>query len=80
MTTVMPVSSLRNYSDVLVQVGSGSPVLLTDNERERYAILDMADYDRLVAEQALLSELQRGRVSGEPEGWVPTPDVRERFA
>ena len=80
MTTVMPVSSLRNYSDVLVQVGPGSPVLLTDNERERYAILDMADYDRLVAEQTLFSELRHGRVSGESEGWMPTPDVRVQFS
>lgn len=35
-------------------------VLLTKNGHGRYALLDMADYDRLVAEQALFSELQRG--------------------
>ena len=43
MPTVMLVSSLRSYADVLGQVGPGSPVFLTENGRERYAILDMAD-------------------------------------
>ncbi|MDD5799705.1 MAG: hypothetical protein PUD09_03525 [Coriobacteriales bacterium] len=40
----------------------------------------MDDYDRLVAEQALFSELQRGHMSGESEGWVAASDVRARFS
>jgi hypothetical protein len=80
MSTVTPVSCLRSYADVLGQVGPGSPVFLTESGRERYAILDMEDYDQLVAEHALFSQLQRGRMSGESEGWVPASDVRTRFA
>ena len=80
MPAIMPVSTLRSYTEVLEGVRPGSPVFLTKNGHGRYAILDMADYDRLVAEQTLFSELQRGRMSGESEGWVPASDVRARFS
>ena len=80
MPAIMPVSTLRSYTEVLEDVRPGSPVFLTKNGHGRYAILDMADYDRMVVEQALFSELQRGRMSGESEGWVRTSDVRARFS
>ena len=65
---IMPVSTLRSYTEVLDGVRPGSPVFLTKNGHGRYAILDMADYDRLVEERALFSELERGRMSGESKG------------
>ena len=80
MPAIMPVSTLRSYTAVLEGVRPGSPVFLTKNGHGRYAILDMDDYDRLVAEQTLFSELQRGRMSGESEGWVAASDVRARFS
>ena len=80
MPAIMPVSTLRSYTEVLEGVRPGSPVFLTKNGHGRYAILDMDDYDRLVAEQTLFSELQRGRMSGESEGWVADSDVRARFS
>lgn len=80
MPAIMPVSTPRSYTEVLEGVRPGSPVFLTKNGHGRYAILDMDDYDRLVAEQTLFSELQRGRMSGESEGWVPASDVRARFS
>lgn len=80
MPAIMPVSTLRSYTEVLEGVRPGSPVFLTKNGHGRYAILDMDDYDRLVAEQTLFSELQRGRTSGESEGWVAASDVRARFS
>ncbi|MBR3316390.1 MAG: prevent-host-death protein [Atopobiaceae bacterium] len=80
MPAIMPVSTLRSYTDVLEDVRPGSPVFLTKNGHGRYAILDMTDYDRLVAERELFSELERGRMSGESEGWATPADVRARFA
>lgn len=80
MPAIMPVSTLRSYTEVLDNVRPGSPVFLTKNGHGRYAILDMADYDRLVAERALFSELERGRMSGESQGWLSTDDVRTHFA
>ncbi|MBQ1840359.1 MAG: type II toxin-antitoxin system prevent-host-death family antitoxin [Atopobiaceae bacterium] len=80
MPAIMPVSTLRSYTEVLDDVRPGSPVFLTKNGHGRYAILDMADYDRLVAQRDLISELERGRISGESEGWMSSDDVRAHFA
>lgn len=80
MPVIQPVSDLRSYNDVLSNVQEGSPVFLTKNGHGRYAILDMNDYDRLIAEKKLFSELERGRQSGEVEGWVASSDVRARFS
>lgn len=79
MPAILPVSALRSYTEVLDDVQPGSPVFLTKNGHGRYAILDMADYDRLVAERTLFSELERGRMSGESEGWVPSSEARVHF-
>ena len=79
MPTIMPVSDLRNYNEVLREVGPGSPVFLTKNGRGCYAIVDMGDYDRRNAALTLVSELDRGRLSGEMGGWVDGADVRSRF-
>lgn len=80
MPVIQPVSDLRSYNDVLSNVQQGSPVFLTKNGHGRYAILDMGDYDRLIAERELFSELERGRQSGEKEGWASSSDVRARFS
>lgn len=62
MPTIRPVSDLRNYGEVLSQVREGSPVFLTKNGVGRFALLDMATYDRLVSEHDLSMEL-RGRLA-----------------
>ena len=80
MPAILPVSSLRSYTEVLDDVAPGAPVFLTKNGHGRYAILDMDDYDRLAAEDRLFTELEAGRKSGEEEGWVSAADVRARFA
>ena len=79
MPAIMPVSTLRSYTEVLDDVRPGSPVFLTKNGHGRYAILDMEDYDRLMDERRLFSELERGRMSGESEGWVASADVHAHF-
>lgn len=79
MPAIMPVSALRSHAEVLDDVRPGSPVFLTKSGHRRYAILDMAGYDRLVAERTLFSELERGRMSGESEGWVSPSEARARF-
>ena len=79
MPAIIPVSTLRSYNEVLEGVRPGSPVFLTKNGHGRYAILDMEDYDRLTAERTLFSELERGRMSVESEGWITAADVRSRL-
>ena len=47
MPAIMPVSTLRSYTEVLDDVAPGSPVFLTKNGRGRYAILDMDEDSKI---------------------------------
>ena len=79
MPNIKPISDLRNYSEVLHDVAVGAPVFLTKNGRGRYAILDMQDYEKTQATLRLMSELAKGRKSGETEGWLSSEEMREHF-
>ena len=78
MPNIKPVSDLRNYGEVLRDVVVGQPVFLTKNGHGRYAVIDIEEYRQyeiLIAKQKLLSELEKGRRSGEEEGYFDAADV-----
>ncbi len=78
MPNIKPVSDLRNYGEVLRDVAVGQPVFLTKNGHGRYAVLDIEEYreyEKMKAMNQLLGELDKGRVSGEQDGWLPEEDV-----
>ena len=80
MPNIKPVSELRNYGEVLRDVAVGQPVFLTKNGHGRYAVLDMEEYrqyEKLLATQKLMVELEIGRRSGEEAGYL---DAEEVFA
>ena len=82
MPNIKPISDLRNYSAVLQDVAVGSPVYLTRNGRGCYAIIDIAEYEEFQKEKValrLMCELERGRKSGEENGWLSDIEVRKRF-
>ena len=79
MPIIKPISDLRNYSEVLKDIKSGSPVYLTKNGRGRYVILEMEDYEKKEAAIALITELEKGRISGEKEGRYTLEEVRKEF-
>ncbi len=82
MPIIKPVSDLRNYSSVLEGVAEGSPVYLTKNGRGRYAIVDIKDqedYERIKEALTLMCELDKGRRSGEKDGWISEAEVNKRF-
>jgi len=79
MPNIKPVSDLRNYAEVLKNITADSPVFLTKNGRGRYVILDMEDYEKKEAAIKLMGELEKGRVSGEKEGWQTLDEVRKEF-
>ena len=54
MPNIRPVSDLRNYTEVLREVQTDSPVFLTRNGRGCYAIMDMQEYERLQAQIKLI--------------------------
>ena len=78
MPNIKPVSDLRNYGEVLRDVAVGQPVFLTRNGHGRYAVLDMEEYrqyEKLLAMQKLMQELELGRCSGEEHGYINAEDV-----
>lgn len=78
MPNIKPVSDLRNYGEVLRDVAVGHPVFLTKSGHGRYAVLDMEEYrqyEALLARQKLLTELEKGRRSGEEDGYGALDDV-----
>lgn len=79
MPNIKPISDLRNYTEVLNDVAVGAPVFLTKNGRGKYAIVDMADYERTQATIRLLNELEKGRRSGEENGWLSLEAVEAQL-
>ncbi len=78
MPSIKPVSDLRNYGEVLRGVAVGQPVFLTKNGHGRYAVIDMEDYreyEKMKAMNWLLGELDKGRISGEQDGWITADEV-----
>ena len=78
MPNIKPVSDLRNYGEVLRDVAVGQPVFLTKNGHGRYAVLDMEEYreyEKMKAMWQLIRELDRGRSSGETNGWIPADNA-----
>ncbi|MBR6587032.1 MAG: type II toxin-antitoxin system prevent-host-death family antitoxin [Kiritimatiellae bacterium] len=79
MPIIKPVSDLRNYPDVLKNVGEGSPVYLTKNGTGRYVLMDIQDYGRIESVLRLAYELQRGKKSGETQGWISQEEMMCHF-
>ena len=83
MPNIKPVSDLRNYGEVLRDVAVGQPVFLTKNGHGRYAVLDMEEYrqyEKLMAMQKLMTELEKGRRSGGGEqGYFTAEDVEKEL-
>lgn len=82
MPNIRPVSDLRNYAAVLTEVRENEPVFLTKNGRGAYAIVDIVEqenYEKTKAALKLMCELQKGRLSGEQNGWLSEEDVEKHF-
>ncbi|MFI3271574.1 MAG: type II toxin-antitoxin system prevent-host-death family antitoxin [Pseudomonadota bacterium] len=75
MPNIRPISDLRSYSDVLRQVSVGEPVFLTKNGHGRFAVLDIADYEKMTASLKLLSQLAEGEKSAQEHGWYGLEDA-----
>ena len=79
MPNIKPIADRRNYPEVLQDVAVGAPVFLTKNGRGRYAIVDIQDFEKAQATLKLMSELAKGRRSGETEGYLTPEDMRAHF-
>lgn len=79
MPNIKPVSDLRNYTEVLRDIAVGEPVFLTKNGRGRYAIVDIAEYEKTQATIKLMSELAKGEKSGKEHGYLTLDEVEAEF-
>jgi hypothetical protein len=53
--------------------------VLTKNGRGKYAIVDLREYEKLQATIKLMAELEKGRRSGEEEGWLTVEEVEQEL-
>lgn len=63
MPKILPISDLRNYTEVLNQVDVNKPVYLTRNGRGAYVISKIDDYDHDETVEELLKEIHKGEKS-----------------
>ncbi len=63
MPKILPISDLRNYTEVLNQVDVDKPVYLTRNGRGTYVISKIDDYDREATVEDLIKEIKKGEKS-----------------
>ena len=71
MPSILPVSDLRNYNEVLKKCQVGEPVFLTKNGRGRFVVLDIEDYEKDRAEKKLLMKLPEAEEAvKDGEGWL----------
>ena len=71
MPIIAPVSELRNYGQVLDKVKPNAPVYLTKNDDE--------EFEKARAMVKLMTELNKGILSGEEKGWLSDEDLDKHF-
>ena len=77
MASILPVSDLRNYNEVLKNCQKGAPVYLTKNGRGRVVVMDFEDYERDRAEKKLLMKLQEAEEAvKDGEGWLDLDELK----
>lgn len=77
MASILPVSDLRNYNEVLKNCQAGEPVFLTKNGRGRFVVLDIEDYERDRAEKKLLIKLQEAEEAvKDGKGWLGLDELK----
>lgn len=74
MPTILPISDLRNYSDVLHKVDVDKPVYLTRNGLGTYVISKIDDYNRDETAEKLLQLIQEGEKS------IADGEIRRRIS
>jgi len=79
MPTILPISDLRNYTDVLNQVDIDKPVYLTRNGRGAFVISRIDDYDPELATKDLLHELELGIESMKNGKPVSLEEVAKKY-
>ena len=79
MSSILPVSDLRNYNEVLKNCQIGEPVFLTKNGRGRFVVMDIEDYEREKAERKLWAKLQEAEEAVKDEkAWLTLDELKKQ--
>ena len=79
MPRIVPITDLRNYTNVLNQVDVDKPVYLTRNGRGTYVISKIDDYDREETIEDLVKEIKKGEASLKQGETVPLSKIAQDF-
>lgn len=82
MPNIIPISDLRNYTEVLKQVDDSSRVYLTRNGHGEYGILTMAEIDELDrcrADYTLFSKLKKAEERADKDGWISAEELEKEL-
>lgn len=79
MPIILPISDLRNYTEVLGRVDVDKPVYLTRNGRGSYVITKIDDYDRDITAERLLGEIKKGEESAMNGISMSLDEVSKKF-
>lgn len=82
MPNIMPISELRNYTNVVKNVKYGSRVYLTKNGHGQIAMINMKELDEMEKELALYRfrlEMEKGERSIMEEGTVSAEDLKKEL-
>ncbi|MBN2287233.1 MAG: type II toxin-antitoxin system prevent-host-death family antitoxin [Tissierellales bacterium] len=77
MPNILPVSDLKNYSEVLSKCEAGEPVYLTKNGRGKYVVQSIESYEKQMATIKLLINLSQGEESIIKEGGLTIEEAFE---
>ena len=80
MPIILPISDLRNYTEVLNRVDIDKPVYLTRNGRGTYVISKLDDYDREATVESLLAEIKQGELSAKNGKSVSLDEVAKKLS
>ncbi len=78
MPNIMPISELRNYSNVVKNVKYGSRVYLTKNGYDQITMINTKELDELEKQLALYKfrlEMEKGERSIVEEGSISSDDL-----
>ena len=82
MPTILPVSELRNYSNVIKKVRYGSRVYLTKNGYDQITLINSKELDELEKQLALYRfqlEMAKGEKSIDEEGAISAEDLKKEL-
>ena len=75
MPSIVPISDLKNYSEVLRSCDQGATVYLTKNGRGNMIVQSLAEYESCRRTVSLLAELSKGIDSYHKEGGLTVDEA-----